>query len=109
MSYSGSGDDPFCDLCNGMYIAGTYAPWPAQRLQGAESDGRVSDRDEFLICPECSRKAILAYVKGEARRLAVRSAAIGSVTASARRLSLNREVTTSSCPAPSASRLTCTT
>jgi len=73
MSYSGSEDDPFCDICNGMYVTGTYAPWPAERLQGAESNGRVADRDEFLICPACTRKAIIAYATGEARRLAIRS------------------------------------
>jgi hypothetical protein len=56
-----------------MWPAGTFAPWPAEQDDWHREHNRPQ-RDEFHICPACCRKAILAYVSGEGRKLALLSA-----------------------------------
>jgi len=72
VSYNGSDDMPVCDLCNAVDYDEMLAPWPFQ-----DAWHRLNDRpqhDLFLICGDCVRKAVLAYVRGQARTDALSSA-----------------------------------
>jgi hypothetical protein len=66
MPYSGSDGDPLCDVCNKFDYHEMLTPWPFR-----DAWHRLNDRPQhnlFLICGDCARKAVLAYVRGVARR-----------------------------------------
>ncbi|MGH3402337.1 MAG: hypothetical protein ACRDRJ_07460 [Streptosporangiaceae bacterium] len=73
MPYFGCDDAPGCDLCGKEDYFEMYIPWPFRdawhRLESRPQ------KDLFLICGDCARKAILLYAEivagGEARRQAI--------------------------------------
>lgn len=79
MSYTGSDDDPLCDVCTAMYPDGWpdgfIAPWPVTGPLW-DADGRMT-RDRcysFHLCLSCLQALVLkARLSRDARALAIGS------------------------------------
>ena len=79
MSYTGSDDQPMCDVCDQVYPPfwpdGFFAPWPVTGpLMTANGRMTGDQRDNFHLCQRCVQDLVLAAeLPRAARALAIAS------------------------------------